>query len=83
MNTLQLSEQCFLGRSLDEVVLVVGGNVPMCCDATSCRVHKMYYSFIKNSGTAAEQIHLLSMSFCPRWTRNSKYQCTNMDAMRA
>jgi hypothetical protein len=28
------------------------GNVPMCCDDTSFRMHKMCYLFIKNSGYA-------------------------------
>ena len=34
---LRLREQCFLGRSLDGIgVESRGGNVPMCCDGTSC-----------------------------------------------
>ena len=60
-------------------------------EAATCRCvvmkrrveHKMCHSFSKNSGALpAEQTHL-TLPFCPRWTRNSKYQRNNMDAMRA
>ena len=57
------------------------GNVPMCCDETSCSVHKMCCSLLRTAAMPAVQA-LLTLSFCPQRTRNSNYHINALTWMR-